>query len=178
MLRGPHLTTNSRIIVISTGGTIEKTYDEGDGSLENKKSIILQQIIKKLRLPHKEIEVIALMAKDSLFMTDDDRELIGKLVSEKLKENCPIVIIHGTDTMEITAKYLYETIESPSQAILLTGAMRPIEFENSDAIQNVTEALFASRICAPGFYISFHNELFRVPNVRKNKIKGTFENII
>jgi L-asparaginase len=166
---------NSRIIVISTGGTIEKTYDEGDGSLENKKSIILQQIIKKLRLPYKDIEVIALMAKDSLFMTDNDRTLIGHLVQDKLKQNCPIVIIHGTDTMDVTAKYLYDTIKSPSQPIILTGAMRPIEFENSDAIQNVTEALYACRITAPGFYISFHSELFKVPQVRKNKEKGTFE---
>jgi L-asparaginase len=166
---------NSRIIVISTGGTIEKTYDEGDGSLENKKSIILQQIIKKLRLPYKDIEVIALMAKDSLFMTDTDRALIGHLIQDKLKENCPIVIIHGTDTMEITAKYLLETIKTPTQPIILTGAMRPIEFENSDAIQNVTEALYACRIAGPGFYISFHSELFKVPKVRKNKEKGTFE---
>ncbi len=169
------MTKNARIIVISTGGTIEKTYDEGDGSLENKKSIILQQIIKKLRLPYKDIEVIALMAKDSLLMTDADRALIGQWVQDKLKENCPIVIIHGTDTMEITAKYLFDTIKAPSQPIILTGAMRPIEFENSDAIQNVTEALYASRISAPGFYISFHSELFKVPRVRKNKTKGTFE---
>jgi L-asparaginase len=167
----------SRIIMISTGGTIEKTYDEGDGSLENKKSIILQQILKKLRMPYKDIEVIALMAKDSLLMTDADRELIDHVVQDKLKQKCPIVIIHGTDTMEVTAKYLYQTIKNPGQPIILTGAMRPVEFENSDAIQNVTEALFAATVCTPGIYISFHSELYKVPQVQKNRDKGTFEKI-
>lgn len=168
----------SRIILISTGGTIEKTYDEGDGSLENKKSIILQQILKKIRLPYKDIEVIPLMAKDSLQMDDADRELISHLVLEKMDQKCPIVIIHGTDTMEITAKHLFKKIKNPTHPIILTGAMRPIEFENSDAIQNITEAMFAAGVSAPGIYISFHSELFKVPNVRKNRDKGTFEAVI
>lgn len=168
---------SSRVIIISTGGTIEKTYDEGDGSLENKKSIILQQILRKLRLPYKEIEVLPLMAKDSLYMTDADRDLIAHVVEDKLKQKCPIVIIHGTDTMEVTGRHLFNTIRNPAQPIVLTGAMRPVEFENSDAIQNVTEALFASTLCAPGIYIAFHSELFKVPDVRKNRDKGTFERI-
>lgn len=168
----------SRIIIISTGGTIEKTYDEGDGSLDNKKSIILQQILKKIRLPYKEIEVLPLMAKDSLFMNDADRDLISGIVIDKMTQKCPIVIIHGTDTMEITGRHLYQTIKNPTHPIILTGAMRPIEFENSDAIQNVTEAIFAAGISAPGVYISFHSELFKLPDVRKNRDKGTFERVI
>lgn len=168
---------NSRVIIISTGGTIEKTYDEGDGSLENKKSIILQQILKKLRLPYKDIEVLPLMAKDSLYMTDSDRDLICHVVQEKLQQNCPIVIIHGTDTMEVTGRHLFNAVKNPGQPIILTGAMRPMEFENSDAIQNVTEALFAAGLCSPGIYISFHSELFKVPDVRKNRAKGTFERV-
>lgn len=167
----------SRIIIISTGGTIEKTYDEGIGSLENKKSIILQQILKKLRLPYKDVEVIPLMAKDSLYMTDADRTLISHVIQDKLQENCPIVVIHGTDTMEVTGKHIYDTIKNPDQPIILTGAMRPMEFENSDALQNVTEAIFATTLIQPGIYIAFHSELFKVPHVRKNREKGTFERV-
>ena len=47
-----------------------------------------------------------------------------------------------------------------------------------DALQNITEALFAAKVSPPGFYISFHNQLFTVPNVRKNKQLGTFESIL
>ena len=53
--------------------------------------------------------------------------------------------------------------------------MKPLGFEDSDALQNVTEALFAARLVKPGVYISFHNRLFTVPGVRKNKELGTFQ---
>jgi L-asparaginase len=53
--------------------------------------------------------------------------------------------------------------------------MIPMGFDDSDAAQTVTEALLAAKLLKPGFYISFHNQIFEVPHVRKNKEKGTFE---
>lgn len=55
--------------------------------------------------------------------------------------------------------------------------MKPLGFDDSDAAQNVIEAIFAARIMNPGFYSTFHGKLFKIPNVRKNKTKGTFEEI-
>jgi L-asparaginase len=166
-----------KIIIITTGGTIEKTYDEFDGSLENRGTSIKNRILSKLRLPYTDIAVLSLLSKDSLYMDDNDRKLISVTIAQQLKNNCPLVILHGTDTMAVTAKYCFEQIKDLAVPVVFTGAMIPMGFDDSDAAQNVTEALLSVKLLAPGFYISFHNEIFTVPAVQKNKLKGTFEGI-
>lgn len=163
------------IIIITTGGTIEKIYDESDGSLANHGTIIKNRILAKLRLPYTNIDVMPLLSKDSLLMDDADRTLICKTIDEESKKNIPIVVLHGTDTMATTAKFCFEKIKNLKIPIVFTGSMTPMGFEDSDATQNVTEALLAAKLLNPGFYISFHSQIFNVPNVRKNKEKRTFE---
>jgi L-asparaginase len=163
------------VILITTGGTIEKTYNEFDGSLANRGTSIKKRILTKMRLPYTNIVVHPVMSKDSLYMTDEDRQMIAATVKEEMAKGSPIVILHGTDTMHVTAEYCYNNLPQPSVAVVLTGAMIPMGFDDSDAAQNVTEALLAAKLLSPGFYISFHNQVFKVPQVRKNKDKGTFE---
>lgn len=166
----------TEVLVMTTGGTIEKSYDEFDGSLANRESQIKERILKRLRLPYTKISVFSLMAKDSLHMTDYDRTLILKTIETHLPKKKPIVILHGTDTMAKTARLVHEKLnEKLETAIVFTGAMKPMGFEDSDASQNVTEALLAAKVMKPGVYISFHNRVFELPNVRKNKEKRTFE---
>lgn len=163
------------ILIITTGGTIEKTYDEFDGSLENRGTSIKNRILSKLRLPYTNIGVHPVLSKDSLYMDDSDRQLICETISADLKKGAPIVVLHGTDTMALSAEYCFERIKNPSVAVVFTGAMVPMGFDDTDATQNVTEALLAAKLLAPGFYISFHNQIFKVPHVQKNKEKRTFE---
>ena len=164
------------VVLITTGGTIEKTYDEFDGSLINRGTSIKNRILTKMRLPYTNILVHPIMSKDSLYMTDDDRKQIAKTVQEEMSQNHPIVVLHGTDTMSVSAEFCFQQIKNPTVAVVFTGAMIPMGFDDSDAAQNVTEALLAAKLLKPGFYISFHNQIFPLPNVRKNKEKGTFEN--
>lgn len=163
------------LLILTTGGTIEKTYDEGDGSLENRENSGIKALVKGMRLPYLQINTFFLMAKDSLAMTEADRELIYQSVMKHMKDQAPIVVIHGTDTMDLSARYLYEKIPKFSVPVIFTGAMKPFAFADSDARQNVIEALYAARIAAPGVYISFHGRLFPLPNVRKNRELMTFE---
>ena len=167
----------TEVIIITTGGTIEKTYDEFDGSLENRGTSIKNRILSKLRLPYTNIHVLPLVSKDSLYMDDSDRELICETIKLESQKNAPIVVLHGTDTMAVTAKYCFENIKNLSVPVVFTGAMVPMGFEDTDATQNVTEALLSARLLKPGFYISFHNQIFIVPHVHKNKEKRTFEAI-
>ena len=163
------------VIIITTGGTIEKTYDEFDGSLENRGTSIRNRILSKMRLPYTNIQVYPLLSKDSLHMNDEDRTLIAATIKDQSEKNCPIVILHGTDTMSVSAEYCHKTLANPKVPVIFTGAMIPMGFEDTDAAQNVTEALLAAKLLPPGFYISFHNQVFKVPNVQKNKEKRTFE---
>jgi len=165
------------VIIITTGGTIEKTYDEFDGSLENRGTSIKNRILSKLRLPYTNIHVLPLLSKDSLYMDDTDRELICRTISSEAKKNAPIVVLHGTDTMADTAKYCFDELKALTIPVVFTGAMIPMGFEDTDATQNVTEALLSAKLLHPGFYISFHNQIFEVPFVHKNKEKRTFESI-
>lgn len=165
----------TRVIILTTGGTIEKTYDESDGTLFNRETVIRQKIEQRLRLPYTQIEVKSLMAKDSLDMDMNDRELIFQSIKRFASYGDPIVVLHGTDTMQQTAEHVQDSWEYPTVPIVFTGAMKPLGFDDSDALQNVTEALIVSKIISPGVYLSFHNRLFGVPGVRKNKQSLTFE---
>ncbi len=163
-----------KITLLTTGGTIEKTYDEIEGTLFNRETVVRKRIEDRLRLPWTQIEIRSLMAKDSLDMTDEDRQFIISSIKYASGQGHPIVILHGTDTMQDTAE-LCALSWKPSVPVVFTGAMKPLGFEDSDAIQNVTEAMMVAKIIQPGVYISFHNRLFEVPGARKNKVKRTFE---
>ena len=173
----PQKNTGKNVLIITTGGTIEKTYDEFDGSLENRGTSIKNRILSKMRLPYTHIDVLPVLSKDSLYMDDGDRKLICETIEVALKRQAPIVVLHGTDTMALSAEYCYQKIKSLNVPVVFTGAMIPMGFEDTDATQNVTEALLAAKLLSPGFYISFHNQIFQVPHVQKNKDKRTFEEI-
>lgn len=160
--------------IITTGGTIEKSYDELDGTLSNRGSH-LREMLKRLRLPHTIVHHQDLLWKDSLEMTDFDREMIYLAVRNLLPQKIPVLILHGTDTMEITAQYLFDRLMPIPVPIVFTGAMKPFGFEDSDALQNFTEALYATLLIDPGIYISMHGALHVMPGIRKNRERGTFE---
>jgi L-asparaginase len=165
-----------KVIVITTGGTIEKTYDEESGLLSNRGSQ-LYAMLKRLRLPYTTVQHHDLLCKDSLHMTDRDRQMVLLAVENFLSENVPILILHGTDTMEVTAQYLYDQLDTPRVPIVLTGAMKPFGFEDTDALQNFTEALVATNLLAPGIYISMHSKVHQLPGVWKNRDRRTFESV-
>lgn len=166
-----------RIMVFSTGGTIEKSYSELEGALENRESIFKEKLLRRLRLPHTDVSLREIMAKDSLYMTDEDREMICRQIAGHFSQAMPIVVLHGTDTMEVTARYCLEKAPNPPVAVVFTGAMKPMGFEDSDGPQNVIESLMACQLAAPGYYICFHNRLFTVPKVTKDKAAGTFREL-
>ncbi len=165
------------LTIIATGGTIEKIYDEFEGALQNRDTIVKNKILQRLRLPYTEISVKQIMSKDSLYMDDADREFILNSLKAHEKGLNPIVVLHGTDTMDLTSKYCFDKYPEISVPVVFTGAMKPLGFDDSDASQNVIEAVFAARIMKPGYYVTFHGKLFTVPNFRKNKLRGTFEEI-
>jgi L-asparaginase len=164
-----------KITLITTGGTIEKTYDELSGELSNRHSI-LRRMLSELRLEDIDVQDVPLMTKDSLDMDDADRERIVQAVRSAREEQSPsgIVILHGTDRLALTGERLLAEIPSPRLPIVLTGAMRPFEMKHSDALQNLTEALFAAGILPPGVYCVAHGRALQFPGVRKDPERGTF----
>jgi L-asparaginase len=161
------------IYVLTTGGTIEKACSEKNGSVENLDNKI-DRYLRLLRLPEIEVNVVPLMNKDSLEMTDQDRTLILGMVRAILKENAPIVITHGTDTMVETGLYLQRALPDLNKPIVLTGAMTPLGFEASDGLQNLTESLLAVQLLSPSVYIVMHGHVYPAGRVRKDRTLGRF----
>jgi L-asparaginase len=158
-----------RLTILTTGGTIDKTYDEFQGSLRNQHTV-LDVILDDLRTPDLFVRHIDVMHKDSLDMTADDRQVIAKSVRDALENSDAIVILHGTDTLEQTGDHLCSELEGElAIPVVLTGAMRPYEFRDTDAVQNVTEALLAARLLEAGVYVVMHNRVLRFPGVTKDR---------
>lgn len=156
-----------KIRVLCVGGTIDKVYFDAKSEYEVGAPAIgkmLSQIAVNL-----DIEVTSLMTKDSLDMTDEDRAIIAKAVAEC--EEDKIIITHGTDTMPDTARSLdgidYKTV-------VLTGALAPAIFKDSDAMFNVGGALATVQSKEQGVYIVMNGQVFDAMNVRKDREKNCF----
>ncbi len=167
------VTATKRIALISTGGTIEKTYDELAGVLDNKASV-LDVVLAGLSLHGVEIVRVPLMNKDSLDMTPQDHDLIARTAGSMAETHDGVVIVHGTDRLAVTGDRIHAQLDTPRVPIVLTGAMRPYVMRNSDAPQNLTEALLAVQVMPPGVYVAMHNQVLRFPGVHKDRDRGTF----
>jgi L-asparaginase len=159
------------IRIFVTGGTFDKEYNEIDGKLYFKDTHLPEML--SLGRSRIEVDVRTLMMVDSLDMTDDDRQII-LTQCRKAKED-RIVITHGTDTMEVTARVLGPAVAG--KTIVLTGAMIPYKFGSSDGLFNLGSALAFAQTLPPGVYIAINGRFFTWDNVRKNKKTGFFEEI-
>lgn len=170
------MTKRLRIAIISTGGTIEKTYCAKAGALHNAGSV-LELLLSELETSDLEIERIALFNKDSLEMTAEDHDAIVSTVEGLLDSTDGIIVVHGTDRLSVTGERILARSRAAGgiqRPVVLTGAMRPFELRASDATQNLTEALLAVRLLDPGVYCVMHGRILAFPGVVKDSQRGTF----
>lgn len=160
------------IRIFVTGGTFDKEYNELRGELYFRDTHIKE--ILELGRSRLDVQVKTLMMIDSLEMTAQDRKYI--LESCKYASEDKIVITHGTDTMEVTAKVLGEA--GLDKTIVLTGAMIPYKFGSSDGLFNMGCALAYVQTLPKGVYVAMQGHYFPWDNVTKNKAGGFFENKI
>ena len=161
------------VALISTGGTIEKTYNELGQVLINEVSV-LDVMLASLELRGLELVRIPLMNKDSLDMDEADHALIAKTAETFAGTHDGVVIVHGTDRLSVTGERIVEMVGTPAVPIVLTGAMRPYALRSTDAQQNLTEALLAVQVLEPGVYVVMHNRVLSFPGVIKDPHSGTF----
>lgn len=158
-----------KIAILITGGTFDKEYNELNGELFFNKTHIHEMLSMGRSLVETRID--PLMMKDSLLMTDLDREVIATAAKKSAEK--AIIITHGTDTMVDTAQYLASRITN--KTIILTGAMVPYKFGSSDGLFNLGSAIAYAKILSPGVYVAMNGQYFASDNVIKNKKKGVFE---
>ena len=156
------------IAVLTTGGTFDKIYFDANSEYSIGEPCI-SSILDEGNVTS-EFRIKSILKKDSLDINQKERELIKKSVIECEEEK--IIIIHGTDTMVETAKFL-EDIKD--KTIVLTGSMQPARFKKTDAIFNSGFAFAAALSLENGVYIAMNGKIFNSNNVRKNIDLGRFE---
>ena len=159
------------IRIFVTGGTFDKEYDELGGKLFFKDTHLLEMLkLGRCKVP---VDLRTLMLIDSLEMSDADRRNIVDQC-KKCKED-RIIITHGTDTMEETAKVIGKEIYD--KTIVLTGAMIPYKFGSSDGLFNLGSALAFAQTLPYGVYVAMNGRYFKWDNVKKNRQTGEFEEL-
>ena len=157
-----------KLLILTTGGTIDKVYYDAKSDYE----IGTSQVPEILAESHAdfEYELVTLFRKDSLELTDEDRDVIRRTVEEHELDH--VVITHGTDTMVETGKALGQV---PGKVVVLTGSLSPARFRNTDAVFNVGMAVAAAQSLPPGVYLAMNGRIFSPNHVRKNRDRNRFE---
>lgn len=159
---------NHQVKIFCTGGTIDKVYFDALSEYQIGDPVvpgILNDALAKFPF-----EVESILKKDSLEITDEDRE---KIFNQINAESCShILITHGTDTMIDTARRLQQIQD---KTIVLTGAMQPARFRKTDAIFNVGYAIAAAQHLPAGVYLAMNGQIFTPDAVQKNRAAAQFE---
>ncbi len=156
--------------IIATGGTIDKIYFDANSEFE-----IGEPLIGKVLQDGDagfDYEIIPLLRRDSLDLTDEDRKLIRDTVMADGSRH--VLITHGTDTMTETAAALGDVGQ---RTVIMTGALSPARFQVTDAVFNVGLAVGAVQSKPPGVYIAMNGRIFDADKVHKNRERNRFEEI-
>jgi len=155
------------ILVVTTGGTIDKVYFDARSEFEVGHSLI-GELLREAHV-HAAYDVVEVLRKDSLDMTDADRAQVRDAIAAR--PHTRIVVTHGTDTMTDTAQALRDL---GGRTIVLTGALAPARFANTDAAFNVGMAFAAVQSLPPGVYIAMNGQIFEAGKVRKDRASNRF----
>jgi len=155
---------------ITTGGTIDKIYFDALSQFEVGESQV-KHILSE-GLIQFDYDVVSLLQKDSLEMTNEDRAMLRDYIAADDAQR--YVITHGTDTMPETAEALAGLA---GKTIVLTGALSPARFRTTDAVFNVGMAVAAVQVAEPGVYIAMSGQVFAAGHVRKNRAENRFEEL-
>lgn len=158
------------LLIISTGGTINKLYNELNGELEIGESVARK--IYSLARNNLSAREISIINKDSLEMTNEDRAFLTQTVKDSAEEN--IIILHGTDTMDKSAAVITKSVKE--KKVIFVGSMKPYSIEKDEAIFNFACAVgFLRSAPANGVYISMHSLVLPHDEICKDRNIGVFK---
>ena len=159
-----------KITVLNTGGTFNKRYNPIIGLLEvPSDNIALEKIVKSCF--NVEFDIRTIISKDSLDFTQKDREIILENIKNSTSDK--IIIIHGTDTVDLTAQFIDGKIED--KKVVFTGAMIPMSIDEVEATMNFSQAIgFLNAPIQNGIYLSMHGSVIEHSKLKKVRSLGQF----
>lgn len=156
-----------KVLMLGTGGTIASD-NTGSGLAP---ALSVEQLLQSVP----EIFTICDVTCRQLFSIDSTNIepshwlTIAKAIEENYDDFDGFVISHGTDTMAYTAAALSYLVQYSPKPIVLTGAQKPILFENTDSKANLADAfrVAVSELC--GVMIVFNGRVILGTRARKTR---------
>ncbi|SDN91542.1 asparaginase [Vreelandella arcis] len=155
------------VLIIYTGGTLGMRAGRHGltpaGDIESRLTHALGQLplSQQQALPPYEVFSYPDLI-DSSAITPGHWTQLANDIAQRIADYQGVVVIHGTDTLSWTAASLAYQLQGLDRAVILTGAMQPLEAPDSDALDNLYGALRCAR--EPGMQevaIYFHGKLLR-----------------
>ncbi|MBU1657506.1 asparaginase [bacterium] len=158
------------MLILNSGGTLNKRYNLLNGELEVPyDNIAIDKIMQSANF---EFSLAGVIYKDSLDMDLNDRKMLANIIKESDEDI--FIIIHGTDTMHLSAEFLHEIFTD--KKIIFTGAMKPFEIDKVESSFNLGMACgFVKSLYENGIYICMNGHVESWKNIKKNTQLGKFE---
>lgn len=162
--------------VMVTGGTYAKEYcprtgDMGFSDIESVNDLLSNVFLKEPVGVHSWDQLL-----DSKAITDDDRRSLYRQCWEAMYPgDNKLLVIHGTDTMEYTARYFAEQSSFKDRTCVFTGSWLPLSCKDTDAEFSLGFAVACLKLKPPGVYLAMNGECFDAMNVCKNWNTMQFE---
>jgi len=151
----------SKLIVITTGGTIASVLKDGALSVEQDGHTVGCEINAAAAKLGLEVELHSPLNKNSeSFAPVDWLDILAAIDEASSADADGVVVLHGTDTMEYTLAAACAFQQRWSKRVCFTGAMRSPVLPNSDARINLLAALSfaADRTYDDGVYLAFRTD--------------------
>lgn len=159
-----------KLLVLAIGGTIDKVYFDALSDYQIGAPAVTE-ILQRVKANF-DFEVRQMISKDSLDMTDADRQEILSEVQDHSGKH--VIITHGTDTMVETGQVLKQAAH---KIIVIMGAMQPAIMKLTDADFNLGVAVAAVQTLSEGVYLCMNGRIYNVDRVVKNRAEGQFQDL-
>ncbi len=159
-----------KILLIATGGTIASRKTEGGLAPALPPEELLDRVPDARTFCL--VESVQPINLDSTNITPDHWLLLARTIEDRYGEYDGFVICHGTDTLAYTAAALSYLIQGARKPIVLTGAQKPIDQEDTDARKNLLDSLRYACSGDSGVCIVFGGRVIAGTRARKARTKS------
>ena len=134
--------SNTKILLIYTGGTIGMQKDFETGALKAFNFSKLLQRVPELKLLDCAIETISFENPiDSSNISPKSWVAIAEVIEQNYTAFDGFVVLHGSDTMSYSASALSFMLENLGKPVIFTGSQLPIGDLRTDAKENLITAI-------------------------------------
>lgn len=165
----------SKVLLISTGGTITMVRDKSSGALVPADMETFKAYMPELFAGEIQVDIQAFHPLvDSSDVHPENWAKMAHMIYDHYDGYDGFVVLHGTDTMSYSASALSFMLENLNKPVVFTGSQLPVGVLRSDAKENLLTAIEIAAAkdengdaIVPEVTIYFEDQLFRANRTTK-----------